>query len=69
MIANWQPGAFAEVHPLLARYQTLRPTVELIERYLGQACLSLRSLPESVGRAGLQGVTDYLAQQTAALSE
>jgi octaprenyl-diphosphate synthase len=69
MIANWQPGAFAEVHPLLARYQTLRPTVELIERYLEQACLSLRSLPESVGRAGLQGVTDYLAQQTAALSE
>lgn len=69
LIANWQPGAFAEVHPLLTRYQALRPTVDLIERYLGQARQSLRSLPESVGRAGLLGVTDFLAQQTAALSE
>jgi octaprenyl-diphosphate synthase len=69
LVANWQPGAFTEVRPLLARYQTLRPTLDLIERYLGQARQSLRSLPESVGRAGLLGVTDYLAQQTAALSE
>ena len=69
LVANWQPGAFTEVRPLLVRYQTLRPTLDLIERYLGQARQSLRSLPESVGRAGLLGVTDYLAQQTAALSE
>jgi octaprenyl-diphosphate synthase len=69
LVGNWQPGALGEVNQLLARYQTLRPTLELIERYLGQARQSLRSLPESVGRAGLLGVTDYLAQQTTALSE
>jgi len=68
-IANWQPGAFGSVNQLLLRYGTLKPTVDLIERYLAQARQSLRSLPESVGRAGLLGVTDYLAQQTAALSE
>jgi octaprenyl-diphosphate synthase len=69
LVRDWQPGSFARVNEMLARYRTLKPTVDLIERYLGQARQSLRSLPESVGRAGLQGVTDYLAQQTAALSE
>jgi len=69
LVGNWQPGAFAWVNQLLARHNTLKPTVALIERYLAQARQSLKSLPESVGRAGLQGVTDFLAQQTAALSE
>lgn len=69
LLGNWQPGAFAEVNAALRRHGTLKPTVDLIERYLVQARQSLRSLPESVGRAGLLGVTDYLAQQTAALSE
>jgi octaprenyl-diphosphate synthase len=69
LVQDWQPGAFAEVNALLARYQTLKPTVELIERYLTQARQSLRALPESAGRTGLMGVTDYLAQQTARLSE
>jgi geranylgeranyl pyrophosphate synthase len=54
---------------MLTRYEALGPTRDLIERYLTQARQSLRSLPESGGRAGLSGVTDYLARQTAALSE
>ena len=54
---------------LLTRYEALGPSRELIERYLTQARQSLRSLPESGGRAGLSGVTEYLARQTAALSE
>jgi geranylgeranyl pyrophosphate synthase len=69
LVQDWQPGVFAEVNSLLARYQTLKPTVDLIERYLAQARQSLRALPESAGRTGLMGVTDYLAQQTARLSE
>jgi octaprenyl-diphosphate synthase len=69
LVSDWQPGSFSWVNQLLARHDTLKPTVALIERYLVQARQSLKSLPESVGRAGLQGVTDYLAQQTAALSE
>lgn len=69
LVKDWQPGSFARVTELLVRHETLRPSMELIERYLTQARQSLRSLPESGGRAGLAGVTDYLARQTAALSE
>lgn len=69
LVQDWQPGAFARVAELLARYETLTPSLELIERYLSQARQSLRSLPESGGRAGLAGVTEYLTRQTAALSE
>lgn len=69
LVRDWQPGSLGWVNQLLARHDTLKPTVALIERYLVQARQSLKSLPESVGRAGLQGVTDYLAQQTTALSE
>jgi octaprenyl-diphosphate synthase len=69
LVKDWQLGSFARVTELLVRYETLGPSLELIERYLIQARQSLRSLPESGGRAGLAGVTDYLARQTAALSE
>ncbi len=69
LVQDWQPGSFATVHEYLARYETLGTTLDLIERHLGQARQYLRSLPESVGRAGLLGVTDFLTQQTAALSE
>jgi octaprenyl-diphosphate synthase len=69
LVQDWQPGSFATVNKYLARYETLGTTVDLIERHLAQSRQYLRSLPESVGRAGLLGVTDFLAQQTAALSE
>ncbi len=69
MVQDWQPGAFVSVNELLARHETLGPSRELIERYLGQARQCLRALPESAGRAGLFDVTEYLARQTAALSE
>ncbi len=69
LVRDWQPGSFARVNEWLARYDTLKPTVVLIERYLAQARQSLRSLPETSGRTGLLGVTEFLAQQTAVLSE
>ena len=69
MVQEWQPGAFAAVKELLARHATLGPSRELIERYLNLARQSLQALPESEGRAGLFDVTEYLARQTAALSE
>ncbi len=69
LVRDWQPGALARVNELLVRYNTLKPTLELIERYLTQSRQSLRSLPESAGRSGLLGVTDFLAQQMARLSE
>ncbi|MBP9902511.1 MAG: polyprenyl synthetase family protein [Verrucomicrobia bacterium] len=69
MVQEWQPGAFAAVKELLARHATLGPSRELIERYLNLARQRLQALPESEGRAGLFDVTEYLARQTAALSE
>ena len=69
LVQNWQPGSLPTVNKYLARYETLGTTLSLIERNLEQARQYLRSLPESVGRAGLLGVTDFLAHQTAALSE
>lgn len=69
LVQKWQPGSLPRVSELLARYETLGPTLEIIERYLGQARQIVLTLPESNGRAGLLGVTDYLSRQTAALSE
>ena len=69
MVQSWRPGAFVGVKELLARHATLGPSRELIERYLAQARQSLRALPESEGRTGLFDVTEYLARQTAVLSE
>lgn len=69
LVRDWQPGAFGRVNQLLMRYETLRPSLELIERFLTQARQSLRLLPETGGRAGLASVTEYLARQTGVLSE
>jgi octaprenyl-diphosphate synthase len=69
LIQAWQPGAFTRMTELLTRYETLGPSLEIIERYLTQARQSLKSLPESEGRASLASVTEYLARQTAVLSE
>lgn len=69
LVREWQPGSLPRMSELLVRYDTLGPTVEIIEQYLDQARETLLSLPESGGRAGLFGVTEYLARQTGALSE
>lgn len=69
LVHKWQPGSLPRIAELLARYETLGPTLEIIEQYLGKARQILLTLPESNGRAGLFGVTDYLWRQTAALSE
>jgi octaprenyl-diphosphate synthase len=68
LIRNWQPSAFGEISALLARYETLAPSIATIHQYLQKARQFLSVLPESHGRASLAGLTSYLAQQTEALS-
>ncbi len=68
MAQNWQPAALLRINELLAKYGTLGPTLEVIQRYLEQGRQALRVLPESGGRAGLLGLADYLAQQTGVLA-
>jgi hypothetical protein len=46
----------------------LKPSLQIIRRYLDESQAALNRLPESGGRAGLQGLTNYLAQQTALLA-
>lgn len=69
LVESWPPTAFGWIKQALRRHGTLKPTVDLIERHLAQARLSLSLLPESNRQAGLLGAAEYLAQQTALLSE
>jgi len=68
MAQNWQPAALPRVNELLAKYGTLGPTLEVVQRYLEQGRQALSALPTSGGRTGLLGLADYLAQQTGVLA-
>jgi octaprenyl-diphosphate synthase len=68
LIVNWRPENLAGVNALLVKYETFAPSVKEIERYLEIARRALRQLPASPGQAGLLQLTDFLAQQTAALA-
>ena len=68
LIIHWQPENLAGVNALLAKYKTFAPSVEEIERYLELARRALRTLPASPGQAGLVALTNFLAQQPAALA-
>jgi octaprenyl-diphosphate synthase len=68
LLQNWQPENFSEVNALLVRYETFEPSRQVIAMYLEQSRKSLEILPENGGRAGLFGLADFLAQQTAALT-
>ena len=67
MIQSWQPEHFSEVNDLLMRYETFEPSRQVIAGYLQQARRALENLPDSAGRDGLFGLSDFLAQQTGAL--
>jgi geranylgeranyl pyrophosphate synthase len=52
------------VNELLARHETLEPSLAVVGQYLEAARGALKGLPESGGRAGLLGLAEFLAQQT-----
>ena len=68
LIKDWQPQNLPAVNELLVRYETFEPSREVIAGYLETAQRALKKLPESIGRAGLFGLTDFLAQQTRVLT-
>jgi octaprenyl-diphosphate synthase len=68
LIRSWQPENLSAVNELLARYETFEPSRQVIAKYLEQSRQALQALPESSGRAGLFGLGDFLAQQTASLT-
>jgi hypothetical protein len=52
---------------LLAKYETLTPSIEIMRGYLGRARQALAGLPASDARSGLLTLADYLALQTESL--
>ena len=52
---------------LLAKYEALGASLEIIHQYLEEARRSLQALPASNGRAGLLDLAEYLARQAEAL--
>ena len=67
LIKDWQPTDLPRVAEMLAKYDTLTPSLEVIGRYLEKARQRLRMLPDSPGKAGLVGLTEHLARQTGEL--
>jgi octaprenyl-diphosphate synthase len=63
LVEEWHSGSMDRLKGLLARYGALEASLGFIERYLKQARNSLQALPDSHGRSGLLGLTDYLARQ------
>jgi octaprenyl-diphosphate synthase len=68
LIQEWQPKNLGGVNELLVKYETFKPSLDVIAKYLEQARGALRVLPETDGRAGLFKLADFLAQQTGALA-
>ena len=67
LVNEWQNGSMKRMGKLLAKYETLAGSLEIMRQYLEKARRSLSLLPASNGQAGLLGLTDYLGHQTDAL--
>ncbi len=67
LVTEWQKGSLQGLGELLAKYDTLSTSLEIIHQYLEKARQPLCALPNSSGRSGLLGLTEYLARQTNAL--
>jgi len=67
LVEGWKAGSMKPMSALLAKYETPGASLEIIHEYLGRARQALGVLPESEGRSGLLGLTEYLAQQTDSL--
>ncbi len=67
LVQVWQPGSIKSLEAMLAKYDTLNASLEVIQDYLEKSRHTLRRLPASAGRNGLLGLTEYLGQQTSAL--
>jgi octaprenyl-diphosphate synthase len=63
LVEAWQPGAMKRLGELLAKYDALGASLEIIHQYLEMGREALRGLPASHGRAGLLSLTEYLTRQ------
>jgi len=67
LVQAWEPGSMSTASKLLAKYETLTASREIIHQFLNQSRQAIQELPGSPGRSGLFGLTDYLVVQSAKL--
>lgn len=67
LVEGWQAGSLKRMAELLAKYEALSSSLEIVVQFLEKARQILQALPASKGRAGLVGLTEYLAHQTDSL--
>jgi geranylgeranyl pyrophosphate synthase len=67
LVKTWQTSSMQGLSKFLTRFETLEASLEIIRQYLAAARRWVDVLPASDGRAGLLGLTEYLARQTEAL--
>jgi octaprenyl-diphosphate synthase len=63
MVEGWQATSMKRLGGLLAKYDALAASLEVIHQYLEQARRAVQVLPASNGRAGLEGLANYLSHQ------
>jgi octaprenyl-diphosphate synthase len=66
-VREWNPATLGPVVRLLQRHHTLKSSRLAVHRYLEAARSAVSILPETESRAGLAGLTQFLAQQADAL--
>jgi octaprenyl-diphosphate synthase len=66
-IRQWDPARLEDVVAMMAKYEAFQESRGVIQQYLSAAQEALALVPESEARAGLVGLTQYLAEQTEAL--
>lgn len=67
MIEHWSVKHLKEIQQLLDAHGALAASRRVIDQYLDAARRDLQVLPDGANRAGLAGLTDFLAQQANAL--
>jgi len=66
-IQEWDPARMEDVVAMITKYEAFPESRAVIQQYLSAAQEALALVPKSEGRAGLLGLTHYLAEQTEAL--
>ena len=67
LVQAWAPGSMSAASKLLAKYDTLAASLEIVHQYLAKARQSIQLLPQSAGRLSLLALAEYLAHQSSTL--
>ena len=66
-LENWEPAFLPEIIEFIEKYDAFAECRAVIHHHLNAARQVLLALPSSEGRAGLLGMTEFLAEQIEAL--